>query len=178
MLETAAKHLATHGYEAMSVAAVAAEAGTTRQALYRRWAGKPELAAAAMAAYADHATDTSTADPYADLVAELTDFQRSMSRSGRLSLVGTMLQDHVEANVHARTRPKSSLPDAVDCDRSSNEPSDSIWSTPMPTSKSPSPCPPDPGMPVPSRAGHPPGTGHSEQQHSSRAPLAASHHFT
>ena len=102
MLETAARHLAAHGYEAMSVAAVAEEAGTTRQALYRRWAGKPELAAAAMAAYADHATDTPTADPFADLVAELTDFQRGVSRPGRLSLVGTMLQDSVEADVRAR----------------------------------------------------------------------------
>ena len=102
VLETAARHLAAYGYEAMSVAAVAQEAGTTRQALYRRWAGKPELAAAAMAAYADHATDTPTADPFADLVAELTDFQRGVSRPGRLSLVGTMLQDSVEADVRAR----------------------------------------------------------------------------
>jgi AcrR family transcriptional regulator len=102
VLETAARHLAAYGYEAMSLAAVAEEAGTTRQALYRRWAGKPELAAAAMAAYADHATDTPTADPFADLVAELTDFQRGVSRPGRLSLVGTMLQDSVEADVRAR----------------------------------------------------------------------------
>ena len=32
------------GYEAMSVAAVAEEAGTTRPALYRRWATKADLA--------------------------------------------------------------------------------------------------------------------------------------
>jgi AcrR family transcriptional regulator len=104
VLETAARHLAAYGYEAMSVAAVAEEAGTTRQALYRRWARKPDLAAAAMAAYADHTTDTdtATADPFADLVAELTDFQRGVSRPGRLSLVGTMLQDSVEADVRAR----------------------------------------------------------------------------
>ncbi len=37
----------------MSVAAVAEEAGTTRQAVYRRWPSKAELGAAAMAAFAD-----------------------------------------------------------------------------------------------------------------------------
>jgi AcrR family transcriptional regulator len=104
VLQTAARHLALYGYEAMSVAAVAEEAGTTRQALYRRWARKADLAAAVIAAYADHATDTPTADPFADLVAELTDFQRGVSRPGRLSLVGTMLQDSVEADVRARYR--------------------------------------------------------------------------
>jgi AcrR family transcriptional regulator len=102
VLETAARHLAAYGYEAMSVAAVAEEAGTTRQALYRRWAGKRELAAAAMDAYTDHATHTPATDPFADLVAELTDFQRGVSRPGRLSLVGTMLQDTVEADLRTR----------------------------------------------------------------------------
>lgn len=36
---------------------------------------------------------TTSEDPLADLVAELSDFQRGVSRPGRLSLVGTMLQD-------------------------------------------------------------------------------------
>src|SRR5262249_56124024 len=37
VLAVAHRHLSALGYEAMSVAAVAQEAGTTRQALYRRW---------------------------------------------------------------------------------------------------------------------------------------------
>jgi AcrR family transcriptional regulator len=102
VLKAAARHLAAYGYEAMSVAAVAEEAGTTRQALYRRWPGKAGLSAAAMAAFADQGTETESADPFADLVAELADFQRGVSRPGRLSLVGTMLQDSVEADVRAR----------------------------------------------------------------------------
>ena len=102
VLEAAARQLAAYGYEAMSVAAVAEEAGTTRQALYRRWAGKAELGLAAIAAMADVATESDTADPFADLVAELADFQRGVSRPGRLSLVGTMLQDSVEADVRTR----------------------------------------------------------------------------
>jgi len=102
VLKAAARHLAAYGYEAMSVAAVAEEAGTTRQALYRRWPGKAELSAAALAAFADQATEAESADPFADLVAELADFQRGVSRPGRLSLVGTMLRDSVEAEVRAR----------------------------------------------------------------------------
>src|SRR5437870_8848873 len=102
VLKAAARHLASYGYEAMSVAAVAEEAGTTRQALYRRWPGKAELSAAAMAAFADQATESEGADPFADLVAELADFQRGVSRPGRLSLVGTMLRDRVEGDVRAR----------------------------------------------------------------------------
>ena len=63
----------------MSVAAVAEEAGTTRQALYRRWPGKAELSAAALAAFVDQATEAESADPFAALVAELADFQRGVS---------------------------------------------------------------------------------------------------
>lgn len=102
VLKAAARQLAAYGYEGMSVAAVAEEAGTTRQAVYRRWPGKAELGSAAMAAFADLATGLETADPFGDLVAELTDFQHGVSRPGRLSLVGTMLQDSTDTGVRAR----------------------------------------------------------------------------
>jgi AcrR family transcriptional regulator len=85
--------LSEHGYEAMSVAAVAQEAGTTRQALYRRWPDKASLAADALQAAADAEPQSASDDPLADLVAELADFQRGVSRPGRLSLVGAMLQE-------------------------------------------------------------------------------------
>ncbi len=104
VLQTAGRHLAVYGFEGMSLAAVAEEAATTRQAVYRRWSGKAELAAAAMAAVTDDPPGAKTADPFADLVAELTDFQRGVSRPGRLSLVGTMLQESVEAGARARYR--------------------------------------------------------------------------
>lgn len=104
VLRTAGRHLAVYGYEAMSVAAVAEEAATTRQAVYRRWSGKAELAAAAMAAVTDDLPGAKSADPFADLVAELADFQRGVSRPGRLSLVGTMLQESVDAGARTRYR--------------------------------------------------------------------------
>ncbi len=91
VLAAARRHLAQHGYEALSVAAVAEEAGTTRQALYRRWPTKADLATAAVAAMSQAAGRASTDDPYADLVGELEAFRRGISRPDGVSLVGTML---------------------------------------------------------------------------------------
>jgi AcrR family transcriptional regulator len=102
VLAAAHRHLAALGYEAMSVAAVAQEAGTTRQALYRRWPDKASLAADALQAAAEPGPEVGSEDPLADLAAELADFQRGVSRPGRLSLVGTMLQDSTAPE--ARTR--------------------------------------------------------------------------
>jgi AcrR family transcriptional regulator len=110
VLAATARQLAASGYEALSVAAVAEEAGTTRQALYRRWPGKAELAAAAVADLSGESDAPETADPFEDLVAELTDFRRGVSRAGRLSLVGTMLQDSVDAAVRSRYRARVVAP--------------------------------------------------------------------
>lgn len=86
----------------MSVASIAHEAGTTRQAIYRRWPAKADLAAAALVAAADVRLAYSSEDPLADLVAELADFQRGVSLPGRLSLAGTMLQDSTAPELRAR----------------------------------------------------------------------------
>jgi len=102
VLAAAHRHLAALGYEAMSVAAVAQEAGTTRQALYRRWPDKASLAADALQAAAEPGLEVASEDPLADLAAELADFQRGVSLPGRLSLAGTMLQDSTAPE--ARTR--------------------------------------------------------------------------
>lgn len=107
VLAVAAKHLSQHGYAAMSLAAVAEEAGTTRQALYRRWPGKADLAAAVVATLEDQDQghqDAATVDPFSALVAELADYQRGVSMPGRLSLVGTMLQDTTDPDVRTRYR--------------------------------------------------------------------------
>lgn len=107
ILAVAGRHLAVHGYEALSVTAVADEARTTRQALYRRWPTKAGLAAAAVQATADPAPGEpapDARDPLADLVAELDSFRRGVSRPGRLSLVGTMLQDSTSPELLTRYR--------------------------------------------------------------------------
>ncbi|UOT03334.1 TetR/AcrR family transcriptional regulator [Rhodococcus opacus] len=110
VLKVAGRQLSCAGYDAMSLAAIAAEAGTTRQALYRRWASKSELAAAVVAQLADEQSGRASADPFGDLVRELTDFRRGVSRSGRLSLVGTMLQDTTDADVRAQYRARVVAP--------------------------------------------------------------------
>jgi len=105
VLTAARRHLSQYGYEGMSLAAVAQEAGTTRQALYRRWPTKADLAAAVVATMDDRATPAATSlDPFAALVAELKNFARAVSMPGRMSLVGAMLQDGADPGVVARYR--------------------------------------------------------------------------
>ena len=110
VLAVANRHLAIHGYEAMSLTAVAREAQTTRQAVYRRWPTKASLAAATMHIAVDAGPAGPSEDPLADLVAELANFQRGVSRPGRLSLVGTMLQDNTAPEVLARYRAQVVAP--------------------------------------------------------------------
>jgi AcrR family transcriptional regulator len=110
VLAVASRHLSTLGYEAMSLAAVAHEAGTTRQALYRRWPDKASLAADALLAAAEAHPEAVSASPLADLGAELTDFQRGVSLPGRLSLVGTMLQDATAPEARARYQARVIAP--------------------------------------------------------------------
>ncbi len=110
VLAVANRHLATHGYAAMSLTAVAHEAQTTRQALYRRWPTKASLAAATVHAAVDAAPDGPSENPLADLAAELANFARGVSRPGRLSLVGAMLQDNTAPEVLARYRTQVVAP--------------------------------------------------------------------
>ena len=86
VLAAARRQLSAHGYAALSLAAVAEEAGTTRPAIYRRWPTKAALAESAMASYPTEEPPATApaADPFADLVAELADFRRGVSLPGRL----------------------------------------------------------------------------------------------
>lgn len=97
ILSAARRQLACLGYEAMSLASVAEEAGTTRQALYRRWPDKAQLAAQAVCPRETLAALCVSDDPRADLEAELTEFERAMSAPEVRSLAGTMLQDATDA---------------------------------------------------------------------------------
>lgn len=112
VLTAAARQLASQGYDAMSISAVADEARTTRQALYRRWPTKAALAAAALDAIDDGPAKHGRGhpDPLAALTAELADFQRGVSRPGRLSLVGTMLQSSTDGVVRDRYRAHVVVP--------------------------------------------------------------------
>ena len=110
VLAVANRHLSHLGYEAMSLAAVAQEAHTTRQAIYRRWSTKASLAAAALTSVIDTAQITAAQHPLIDLTAELANFQSGVSRAGRLSLVGTMLQDSTAPEALNRYRDRVVAP--------------------------------------------------------------------
>lgn len=99
VLAATLEQLAVHGYEGLSLMAVAKAAGTTRQAIYRRWRGKGELAVAAVAALPEAADLEPTGDHRADLRAELEAFRRGVLRPGGVSMVGAMLQDSVDADL-------------------------------------------------------------------------------
>ena len=102
--------LAAHGYEGLSLVAVAKVAGTTRQAIYRRWSGKAELAVAAVASLPEAADLEPTGDHRADLRAELDAFRRGVLRPGGVSMVGAMLQDSTEPALRAAYRDRLVAP--------------------------------------------------------------------
>jgi AcrR family transcriptional regulator len=93
ILAAARRQLSCLGYEGMSLASVAEEACTTRQALYRRWPDKAQLAAEAIAITNPIDALRVSADPREDLERELDDFQKAMNAPSHVSLAGTMLQD-------------------------------------------------------------------------------------
>jgi AcrR family transcriptional regulator len=93
IIEVATRHLSDRGFEAVSLAAIAEEAGTTRQALYRRWPSKEALLSDVIRSGADNACAIAADDPRRALELELADFEQAMQRRGALSIVGTMLQE-------------------------------------------------------------------------------------
>jgi AcrR family transcriptional regulator len=87
------RHLAEDGYSRMSVDAIAAEAGTTKPTLYRRWPTKGDLAVAALSYYQVQAQPTPTGSTADDLRAVLHDFQRKLLRPYGMAMIGTLLAE-------------------------------------------------------------------------------------
>jgi AcrR family transcriptional regulator len=99
VLAAARTQLAAVGYETMSLVAVAEQAGTTRQALYRRWPSKADLATAAIASMAEIEKHPDSDEPFDDLVVELEAFRTGVTRRNGISMVGTMLQESVDPDL-------------------------------------------------------------------------------
>lgn len=110
VLRAAREQLAASGYDAMSVVAVAEAAGTTRQALYRRWPSKADLATAAIASLSSAGARQETDDPHADLVAELRAFRDGVARPNGIGMVGAMLQDATDPELVALYRERVVAP--------------------------------------------------------------------
>jgi Tetracyclin repressor-like, C-terminal domain len=66
--------------------------------------------AALLRAAEEPAAADDSAHPYRDLVAELANFEQGVSLPGRLSLVGTMLQDGIDPTVRARYQERVIAP--------------------------------------------------------------------
>ncbi len=93
--------LAEAGYDALSIAAVADRAGTTRPAVYRRYDDKAALAIAAISALAQALAPPTTGDPFDDLVAELTSFLKGITGVNGLALAAVALSDSTDDAVRA-----------------------------------------------------------------------------
>jgi AcrR family transcriptional regulator len=90
ILAAAERVLRERGFQGMSMEAVAAEAGVGKAAIYRRYAGKTDLAAATLAGVRGVDETPDSGDPRADLVEHLRSFRRAVDAAG-MSLVGTLL---------------------------------------------------------------------------------------
>lgn len=96
VLEATLRHLARDGFAGLSLAAVAADAGTSRPAIYRRWPDKASLVVDAIAGLAQAAPPVVAGDPFEDLVVELEHFRHCITEAAALPLAGLMLGDGVE----------------------------------------------------------------------------------
>jgi AcrR family transcriptional regulator len=110
VLEETLRQLACHGFTALSLASVAAGAGTTRPAIYRRWPDKESLVVDAIARLAQVAPPELTGDPFEDLVNELEHFRHCITLAGSLPVAGLMLGDGVDERVRATYREQIVAP--------------------------------------------------------------------
>ena len=104
ILDAARSILVERGVDGLSFAAVAARAGTTRPAIYRRFDDVDTLAVAAIASLSAAAPPIETDDPYADLIAELRSFQRGITSVHGLALAGAVLAGTTSPSVAAAYR--------------------------------------------------------------------------
>ena len=84
------RRLAERGFAGLSFSGIAEEAGTTRQALYRRWPTKERLVADAIRAAGNRDVVCLTADPRSDLEHELSLWIAADSEAG-VAMAGVML---------------------------------------------------------------------------------------
>jgi AcrR family transcriptional regulator len=91
ILQATLRRLAEEGYSRMSLDAIAAEAGTTKPTIYRRWPGKEALAVAALEQLQSHQQPVPTGATREDLVALLRDFRAKLLRPNGMAMIGTLL---------------------------------------------------------------------------------------
>jgi AcrR family transcriptional regulator len=93
VLLVANRHLAERGFAALSLSAIAEEACTTRQALYRRWPTKESLVADAIRQGSGDGATNESPEPRRDLEMELKRWMARSDTATGMALAGVMLQD-------------------------------------------------------------------------------------
>lgn len=96
ILTAALTLMARHGYTRMTLDDVAAEAGVTKPAIYRRYPNKQALAVAALAHYRLQGLPTPTGHTRADLVAQLAHFKQGIERPFGMVMIGTVLAEEFD----------------------------------------------------------------------------------
>ena len=104
ILAAARDVIVARGPAGLTFADVADRAGTTRPALYRRFADVDELAVAAVASLGAATVPAVTGDGLADLAAELRAFQRGIETMHGIALAGAVLAGTASAEVTAAYR--------------------------------------------------------------------------
>ena len=94
------RHLAERGFAGLSIAAIAEEASTTRQALYRRWPTKERLVADAIRAAGNRDAICLSDDPRADLEHELAAWIAADADAG-VAMTGAMLSRDASEDARA-----------------------------------------------------------------------------
>ncbi|WP_120006237.1 TetR/AcrR family transcriptional regulator [Nesterenkonia muleiensis] len=79
------------GYDAMSMANIAAEAKVTKPSLYRRWENKEDLVTSAVSTLAAKGPDHLADGVWEQLECELKSFHKAISRPGGMALIGNVL---------------------------------------------------------------------------------------
>jgi AcrR family transcriptional regulator len=110
VLEVARRHLAANGLSGLSITAVAEEAGTTRPAIYRRWATKREIAEAAILSLEEPAPPAPSGHPVTDLINDLDQLQQFANSTSATALAGVMLTTEADPHLRALFREHVVMP--------------------------------------------------------------------
>ena len=93
ILDAALGLLSAEGYARMSMDAVAARAGVSKATIYLRYAGKADLATAALAHLRETGRPTPAGDLRGDLIAQLRQVRVNADRVSVMPLIGTCLTE-------------------------------------------------------------------------------------
>ena len=93
VIRSTQRNLATHGYHRMSVDNIAAEAGTTKATVYKRWSSKADLATAAVYAMIEQEPPPDTGTTLGDLIKYLNLLRGHIEENYGMGILGALLAE-------------------------------------------------------------------------------------